>query len=139
MTADDWNAAHPDGTPVTAYPGTRNDEPLYTRTRSAAWTLGHGEPVVAVEGCAGGIALTHVDVGWVLTRESYGVMEHALDQAGVFTKAYTEYDDGGRLVTVGMRIGEKPIHVVAMYGDALIRCPNGTFTVRPAEGGEGRA
>lgn len=71
MNADDWNAQRPGGTPVTAYPGTRNDEPLYTRTRSAAWTLGHGAAVVAVEGYTGGIALSHVDAGWAPTSESY--------------------------------------------------------------------
>ncbi|MEU9793801.1 hypothetical protein AB0E27_24765 [Streptomyces sparsogenes] len=60
-TATEWNALYPTGTPVTAYPLTRNDAPLTTRTRSVAWTLGHGEPVVMVEGYAGGIALSHVD------------------------------------------------------------------------------
>lgn len=62
MTAEEWNSAYPVGTAVTAYPLTRDDEPLYTRTRSQAWTLGHGAPVVAVEGYVGGIHLTHVDV-----------------------------------------------------------------------------
>lgn len=69
MTADAWNDRYPPGTPVVAYPGVRPEDPtaaslctrLETRTRSAAWNLGHGEPVVAVEGYAGGIALTHID------------------------------------------------------------------------------
>lgn len=61
MTADDWNSLHPIGTPVLAWPGVRDDEPLTTRTRTPAWTLGHGAPVVSVEGYAGGIALTHVE------------------------------------------------------------------------------
>ncbi len=60
-TADGWNERYPIGTPVNAYPGTRDDPPMVTRTRSKAWTLGHGAPVVAVVGRAGGIALTHVD------------------------------------------------------------------------------
>jgi hypothetical protein len=55
-----WNAAHPVGTPVLAWPGTRDDEPLVTRTRTPAWTLGHGAAVVSVEGRSGGIALTHI-------------------------------------------------------------------------------
>lgn len=62
VTAEEWNAAHPVGTPVLAYPLTRDDEPLRTRTRRPAWTLGHGMPVVSVEGHAGGIALTHIDL-----------------------------------------------------------------------------
>lgn len=61
-TADAWNAAHPVGTPVTAYPDGRDDEPLRTTTRTPAWVLGHGEPVVSVHGYAGGIALSHVFV-----------------------------------------------------------------------------
>ncbi|MEU6237384.1 hypothetical protein, partial [Kitasatospora sp. NPDC047058] len=65
------NDRYPVGTPVTAYPGVRPEHPAYsalddhrleTRTRSAAWTLGHGEPVVAVEGYAGGISLEHIDL-----------------------------------------------------------------------------
>lgn len=138
MNADEWNARYPDGTPVTAYPDTRDDQPMYTRTRSAAWTLGHGAPVVSVEGYAGGIHLTHVDVGWVLTRESYGVIDHALDAAGVYAKPYTQCDDDGRVATVGMRIGEKPGHIIARYGDTIVRRPDGTYAVRPAEDGGGR-
>lgn len=52
----------PPGTPVLAWPITRNGSPLVTRTRGEVWTLGDGTRVVAVEGYAGGIALTHVDV-----------------------------------------------------------------------------
>ncbi|GCE01575.1 hypothetical protein [Embleya hyalina] len=63
MTADEFNEEHPVGTEVTAYPGVRGQEPaLITRTRTRAWTLGHGAAVVAVDGHVGGIALTHVDV-----------------------------------------------------------------------------
>jgi len=72
LTADQFNAAHPLGTPVIAYPGIRpeyaaeigtTDYPrLVTRTRSAAWNLGHGEPVVMVDGFAGGISLEHIDL-----------------------------------------------------------------------------
>ena len=68
--ADAWNAAHPIGTRVIAYPSVRPeynaaiaaDTRLITTTRTPAWILGHGEPVVSVEGYAGGICLTHVDV-----------------------------------------------------------------------------
>lgn len=35
---------------------------LRTKTRSVAWTLGSGEPVVAVKGYPGGIALSHIEV-----------------------------------------------------------------------------
>lgn len=86
MTADEFNSLYPVGTPVVAYPGIRPEHPvavafrkaveggrafrsetdpckrLETVTRTPAWELGHGEPVVSVKGYAGGICLTHVDV-----------------------------------------------------------------------------
>jgi len=72
MSAADWNARYPVGTPVTAYPGIRpeyaaeigcTDYPqLTTHTRTPAWELGHGEPVVSVDGYAGGISLDHIDL-----------------------------------------------------------------------------
>jgi len=57
-----WNAARPVGIAVTAYPGVRGENGLTTRTRSEAWLLGGHTPMVKVDGYAGGIALTHVDV-----------------------------------------------------------------------------
>lgn len=60
-TADQWNTTHPIGTPVLAWPATRDAEPMATRTRTRAWTLGHGAPVVSVEGYAGGISLAYVE------------------------------------------------------------------------------
>jgi hypothetical protein len=60
-TADQWNAAHPVGTPVLAWPATRDDPPMATRTRTPAWTLGHGDVVVSVEGYTGGIRLAHIE------------------------------------------------------------------------------
>jgi hypothetical protein len=69
VNAAEFNARYPVGTPVVAYPMTRDDEALVTTTRTPAWELGHGAPVVSVDGYAGGICLTHVDVrpvtcGW---------------------------------------------------------------------------
>lgn len=86
VNAEDWNARYPIGTRVMAYPSVRPEDPLAigyqeraeagrlfgdrdtdpcrrldTFTRSVAWKLGHGAPVVLVEGYTGGIALTHVD------------------------------------------------------------------------------
>lgn len=69
MNADKFNSLHPVGTPVVAYPLTRPEhgrpdffEQLETVTRTPAWTLGCGTPVVSVEGYTGGINLTHIDV-----------------------------------------------------------------------------
>jgi hypothetical protein len=72
LTADQFNDRYPIGTPVIAYPGIRPEYAktigsdscprLETRTRSHAWNLGHGEPVVLVDDYAGGISLEHIDV-----------------------------------------------------------------------------
>lgn len=86
LNAAQWNRYHPIGTPVMAYPGVRPEfaatigltpyDPdcgrpiganeyrwLETVTRSVAWHLGrsNGEPVVMVDGYAGGISLEHID------------------------------------------------------------------------------
>lgn len=149
MNADEFNTRYPVGTRVAAYPGTRNDAPLITRTRSEAWTLGHDAPVVAVERYTGGIMLTHVDAieggntgrpvaERRLTRTTIDRIADRLDLAGVFTKDYTRYVDG-RLKTVGLRIGEKPRHVVAFFGDTIIWHADGAHTVRHADEAAGGA
>lgn len=85
----------------------------------------HCRPVVEAEteGCK----------TWELTPRSYARIDHELDRDGVFTKQYTEWDEtSGHIVTVGMRIGVKPGHVVAYFGDWIIRHPDGGFTVHKA-------
>jgi hypothetical protein len=62
LTAEAWNATVDVGTPVRYWPGAREGAGERSRTRSVAWELGDGTPVVKVEGYAGGIALTHVEV-----------------------------------------------------------------------------
>ncbi len=68
MNADQFNAAHPVGTLVFAYPGARPEDipstrRLVTRTRSEAKSVGlDREGVVWVEGHGAYVALTHVDV-----------------------------------------------------------------------------
>lgn len=65
---------------------------------------------------------------WELTPHSYPRIDRELDRDGVFTKQFTKSIDG-RITTVGMRIGEKPGHVVAYFGDWIIRHPDGSYTV----------
>ena len=82
MSAALWNALYPEGTKVAAYPDTLDDEPLITVTRSRAWTLGHGEPCVLVEGVSGGVVLGHV---------------HPLDREGpIPARVQRRWDEGGR-------------------------------------------
>ena len=58
---EQFNKLHPPGTLVRYWPGIREDGPgTLSLTRSAAWLVGK-RTVVAVEGYAGGIALSHVD------------------------------------------------------------------------------
>lgn len=59
--AADWTREHPPGTPVLAWPGIREGEPLRTRTRISAWVIGVDDVVVQVHGHPGGIAITHID------------------------------------------------------------------------------
>lgn len=63
-TAREWNAVYAEGTAVTYYPVLPPGavDPVQTRTRSEAWELGSGEPVVKVEGRTGGVALSHLVV-----------------------------------------------------------------------------
>lgn len=62
MTAGQWNELYKVGTPVRFWPGSRVvDHPKVSRTRTPAWALGSGTPVVSVEGSSGGMALTHVE------------------------------------------------------------------------------
>lgn len=58
FTAAEWNQAHRPGTAVivTLDSGARK----WTRTRSEAWELGHGQPVVMLEGISGGYDLARV-------------------------------------------------------------------------------
>lgn len=58
--AEAWNANVPVGQPVAVV---RDDGTvLRTETRSSAWCLGDGSPVVKVDGIAGGYALERVIV-----------------------------------------------------------------------------
>jgi hypothetical protein len=62
-SVDRWNRDCPVGTPVRAWPGTLGGgRYLDTSTRTRAWLLGGHTAVVSVDGYAGGIALTHVQV-----------------------------------------------------------------------------
>lgn len=58
MTADEWNEKYPVGTVVMYRSVSSSDYPWETtRTRSIAWTLGHGAVVVKIEGRAGGVSI----------------------------------------------------------------------------------
>lgn len=68
---------------------------------------------------------------WQLTPSSHGLIDHEIDKLDVFAKDYWQEVDG-KLAVVGLRIGNKPGHVVAFYGDWIIRHPDGGFTVHKA-------
>jgi hypothetical protein len=59
--AAEFTFANPPGSPVLAWPGTRDLEPLRTRIRGSAWVMASGHAVVRVAGYAGGIALSHIE------------------------------------------------------------------------------
>ena len=62
ISANEFNALYKEGTPVKYYPLSDEDNFEETKTRSIAWELGHGEPVVLVEGRTGGVALSHIEI-----------------------------------------------------------------------------
>jgi len=81
---DEWNRAHPTGTPVWAWPGTLQDPPLATVTRSEVWRLDSGQCVVAVDGYAGGIGVGHVQA-----RETRGQLETMTRLASAAMRQYS--------------------------------------------------
>jgi hypothetical protein len=148
--ADAFNATHPVGTRVIAYPSVRPEfdiklaeqTRLVTTTRSTAWALGHGSPVVSVHGYAGGIRLDHIDIdhdsplregerlAHTLTVENLTRFDDWLDKLDVFAKGYWETVDG-KLTVTGLRIGsDYADRVVARFGDTIIWQADGSFTVR---------
>ena len=70
---------------------------------------------------------------WELTPRSINRVSHEIDQLRpwVFTKGYWQ-NVNGKLDVVGLRIGERPNHVVAFWGDWIIRYPDGHFTIHKA-------
>ncbi|MEU7596401.1 hypothetical protein AB0B79_25725 [Streptomyces sp. NPDC039022] len=75
---------------------------------------------------------------WQLTTGNIAEVDEWLDEAGTFAKPYVE-SVAGRLTVVGIRVGLRPDHVVARFGDTLVRHADGTHTVRRAEGGDADA
>lgn len=72
---------------------------------------------------------------WELTPRSFSRVMWEIDQTGIFTKPYTSYvteNDEGRLKIVGLRVGERPNHVVARFRDWIIRHPDGHFSTHTA-------
>lgn len=57
-----WNATVPEGTAVRYYPISGEDSFVETVTRSEAWMLGSGEPVVLIKGRTGGVSILHCRV-----------------------------------------------------------------------------
>lgn len=70
MSAGEFNRRFPVGTPVIYRPIIGGQEQHRTRTRSLAWTLGHGATVVAVDGFIGGMAIEAIEVVDDADRES---------------------------------------------------------------------
>lgn len=61
-TQEQFNETYPIGTPVFYRPAAAIAAGIVTKTRSEAWTLGHGAVVVMVEGRSGGMSVDHLDL-----------------------------------------------------------------------------
>lgn len=68
---------------------------------------------------------------WEITPRSIARVDDDLDRLDVYAKGYWQEVDG-KLAVVGLRVGTGETRVVAMYGDWLIRHPDGSFTVHKA-------
>lgn len=77
---------------------------------------------------------------WELTPRSISRVADEIDRLRpwVFTKGYWKEVDG-KLQVVGLRIGDRPGHVVAYFGDWIVRHPDGGFTVHKAPVQQGAA
>lgn len=60
MTSQEWNRLHPVG--IGVYLVEDDGSVTVTKTRSIAWDLGCGEPVVKVDGKRGGYLLSRITV-----------------------------------------------------------------------------
>lgn len=56
-----FNLRYPVGQPFRYYPIADEARFIETRTRSQAWTLGHGEVIVLIEGRTGGVLVEHLE------------------------------------------------------------------------------
>lgn len=61
-----WNVSNPIGTPVRYWPVLGDPHHVESKTRSEAWVLGDGTPVVSIAGRSGGVHLGHL-----LTEDEY--------------------------------------------------------------------
>lgn len=87
--------------------------------QTVAWPCKHIAP--NPEGCR----------TWQLTPRNISRIDNEIDKYGTFAKGYWAAGETGRLECIGLRIGERPNHVIAFYGDWIIRHPDGRFTVHP--------
>lgn len=62
LTAAQFNELIPVGRRVRFYPVAGEERFEDTKTRTPAWELGNGQPVVSVEGRAGGVAIDHIEL-----------------------------------------------------------------------------
>lgn len=101
MSAAEFNAKFPVGTEFDYYSvrgGREVCEPFQTKTRSEAWTLGHGAVVVACDGKAGGLDITHLKQAFVTVEKSKPELWQSIETAP---------KDGTVILTYGMGHGNK--------------------------------
>jgi len=62
MDINEWNKKYPAGTEIYYYPIIgKKDSRIESKTRSQAWTIEGGEPVIMLDGMAGFRSLHHVE------------------------------------------------------------------------------
>jgi hypothetical protein len=140
LSAETFNRRYKIGAPVTAFTCGRIHA-LRTRTSSIARSEGIGNAVVSVEGRAGWLPLSEIFINpsedftegneRLVTKETVTDIASWLEGCNVPSSPYIRTSlDGSGAEIHGWRVGAKPDRVVAMWGDTLVRLPDGTFTVR---------
>lgn len=90
-TADEWNKYLYEGIGVKYYPVAGRPDFRRTFTRSEAWVLGHGSPVVKIAGQAGGVSLDHLEID-----ETEASLIHQLNRLAETSYDHPDYRDGGK-------------------------------------------
>jgi hypothetical protein len=71
--------------------------------------------------------------GWLLSPRTLPSLDDAVDADGIYAKGYWQTVDD-RLQVVGLRIGsDYNDRVVALFGQTVIRRPDGTYYTLPTQ------
>jgi len=89
ISADAWNELYPVGTPVRYWNIAGDPAFVDSRTRSAAWDSG-GDPIVMIDGRAGGVCLSHLLPISYPNQELYEALADLYDKCGPLVEGLSD-------------------------------------------------